>query len=257
MPEQAETKPQLIFDWSKPRTQTARLVFWLLVTGVGVALFFVLFRVVYQTPRHVIPSTQHITLLSNNDPAARNLLQRVADRDFYIFPSNGQGQHQMSLSEQAPVFHPSFEKHELKLQDLPQRDTKPPPARLLDFTEPILPPVDLHELRAPAATPPSTASKAPLKLALHLSGTLETRKLLATPDLSTLPTLDFTAWRFQVGVGSDGRVTFVLPVATGEKTTDVTPMLRVLNNLRFAADDKAESPQWGVASFAWSQPAAP
>jgi hypothetical protein len=255
MSEQAETTPQLIFDWSKPRRPIARLVLWLLVTSVGLTLFFMLFHVIYQTPRRIIPATHQVTLLSPNDPAARNLLQRVSDKDFFIFSGNGSGQHQLSLAEQAPVFHPTFEKHELKLQDLPQRDTKPPPARLLDVTEPTLPPPDLKDLHSSVAATTSAAPPASV-LTLQISGALENRKLLSQLNLSTLPPLDYTAWRFQIGVAADGRVTFVLPVASGEKSADAAPVLHLLNHLRFAPDEKTPAPVWGIAKFEWVHPSA-
>lgn len=253
MPDPAETNPQLIFDWSKPRRQTARLIGWLLITGLGLAGFFFLFRVVYQPPRHFIPATNHITLLSSTDPAARALLQRVSDHDFFVFANNSESRDAPSLDEQAPVFHPSFEKHELRLQDLPQRDTKPPPVRLLDVTAPTLPRPALQDMRAPAtAVSPPPASIA--RLSLHLTGALQARKMISTPDLAKLPPLDYTAWRFQVGVDREGRVAFTLPLATSEKPADAAEVLRLLRELRFAPDEKAASPMWGIASFDWSQP---
>jgi len=254
MPDPAETATPLIFDWSKPRRPTARLVFWLLVTALGLAGFFFMFRVVFQTPRHYIPTTSHITLLSPNDPAARALLQRISDRDFFVFPNNSERKGGVSLDDQAPVFHPSFEKHELKLQDLPQRDAKPPPVRLLDVTEPNLPPPDLREMRAPSAAVPLAA--APAVLSLHLKGALEKRKIVTAPDFSKLAPQDNTAWRFQLGVEKDGRVSFALPVATGEKATDAGEVLRLLRAVRFAPDNDSSAPMWGIATLDWSRPSA-
>jgi hypothetical protein len=260
MGEPTETEPQLTFDWSKPRRQSAGLLLWLILTGIGLAGFFFLFRVVYQTPRHFIPATSQITLLSPTDPAARALLQRVADRDFFVFSNNKKSDDDPSLDDRAPVFHPSFEKHELRLQDLPQRDSKPPPVRLLDVTVPTLPPPDLHDLHAPPAAVtalPLPPPSAPFTPALHLSGALAERKIVSMPDFSSLSALDCTAWRFQLGVDVDGRVTFALPLATAEKAADSSEALRLLSEVRFAPEDQnnhARPPMWGVATFEWTRP---
>jgi hypothetical protein len=252
MPDPAETASPLIFDWSKPRRPTARLVFWLLITGMALAGFFFLFRVVFQTPSHYIPTTSRITLLSPNDPSARALLQKVSDRDFFVFANNRERNGGMSLDEQAPVFHPSFEKHELKLQDLPQRDAKPPPVRLLDVTEPNLPAPDLHDMRAPSPASPAAASVS--VLSLHMTGPLEKRKIISTPNFSTLTLLDNSAWRFQMGVEKDGRVSFALPVATGDKATESAEIVRLLREVRFAPDTVNPAPMWGIATLVWSHP---
>ncbi len=257
MPDPAETDPPLIFDWSKPKRPTARLLLWLVVTSLGLAGFFILFRVVYQTPRHFIPATNHVTLLSPTDPAARALLQRVADRDFFVFSNNSEGKPSPSLEDLGPVFNPTFKNHELKLQDLPQRDAKPPPVRLLDVASPMLPPPDLHDMHAlPAPAEPKSVS--PFKLTLHFEGALANRKIVSLPDLSTLPpSLDYSAWRFQVGVDADGRVTFALPLVSAEKLTDSSAVLDLLQKVRFAGHSNIPSPVWGIASFEWSQSTEP
>lgn len=258
MPDPAETSPPLVFDWSQPRRPTARLLMWLLITSAGIAGFFFLFRVVYQTPRRAIPITNHITLLTPTDPEASALLQRVSDRDFFAFTNTSESLHSDILDQQLPRFHPLFEKHELRLQDLPQRDSKPPPVRLLDVTEPTLPPADLRELHAPpAATEAARASASPPHLALHLTGDLAKRKILSVPDFAPLASLDTMAWRFQIGVGPDGRVSFALPLtAAQEKPGEASQAEHLLEQLRFAAEPGSPAPSWGIATLHW-QPSSP
>lgn len=252
MPTPPPNDPGLTFDWRNPRTERTRLGFWMLITFLGLAAFLALFRVVYPQTQRLVPVAQQVTLLGS-DAAAQSVLNAVQDHDFLIIPSADSRKNPVSLDDRAPVFHPSYEKHELKLLDLPQRNTKPAPVRLLDVREPVLPPLDLSELnRSPQI--PSTAR--PSKLALNIRGGLASRKIASHPDFSTLQVPEPESWRFHLGVNRAGQVLFALPVEAPGKLGDAAPLLRLLRQIRFAPET-VEKTTWGEAALVWSTTAEP
>ena len=251
MPKPSQTDPGLTFDWRKPRAEWARLAFWMLVTFLGLAAFFALFRVVYPQTRRIVPTAQQITLLGT-DPATQAVLNAVQDRDFLIIPSSDGKKNPVSLEDLAPVFHPSYEKHEIKLLDLPQRNTKPAPVRLLDVREPVLPRLDLSDLSPnPRATAP-----VPKKLALQVRGGLASRETASQPEFGTLEMAEPESWRFHLGVDSAGHVIFALPVEAPGKLEEAAPLLRLLRQIRFAPES-VERITWGEAALVWSPAATP
>ncbi len=252
MSKPAPTDSGLTFDWRKPRAEWARLAFWMLITFLGLAAFFALFRVVYPQTQRLVPSTQQITLLGA-DPAAQSVLNAVQDRDFLIIPSPDGKRNPVTLEDSAPVFHPSYEKHELKLLDLPQRSTKPPSVRLLDVREPVLPRLDLSELNRDSRT--AAPPPAPKKLALQLRGGLASRKLVSQPKFGAQLMAEPESWRFHLGVDGAGQVIFALPVEAPGKLEESAPLLRLLRQIRFAPES-AEKISWGEATLVWSRASA-
>lgn len=246
MPKPLQTEPGLTFDWRKPRAEWARLAFWMLVTFLGLAAFFALFRVVYPQTRRIVPTAQQITVLGA-DPATRTVLNAVQDRDFLIIPSTDGKRNPVSLEERAPVFHPSYEKHEIKLLDLPQRDTKPAPVRVLDVREPVLPRLDLSKL-APA---PRAASPSPKRLTLQVRGALAARRAASEPEFDGLQMAEPESWRFHLGVDGAGHVIFALPIETPGKLEEAAPLLRLFRQVRFTPDSM-DKITWGEATLVWS-----
>ena len=251
MPKPSQTEPDLTFDWRKPRGEWARLAFWTLVTFLGLAAFFALFRVVYPQTQRVVPTAQQITQLGTQ-PATQAVLDAVQDRDFLIIPSTGGKRNPVSLEDRAPVFHPSYEKHEVKLLDLPQSNTKPAPVRLLDVREPVLPRLELSDLKP---SPPDTDTL-PRKLDLHIRGSLAARQTDARPDFDDLQMAEPESWRFHLGVDGAGQVVFALPIEAPGKLEEAAPLLRLLRQIRFSPDS-GERITWGEAALAWSLRAPP
>jgi len=251
MPKPSQTESDLTFDWRKPRAEWARLAFWVFVTFLGLAAFFALFRVVYPQTRRIVPTAQQITLLGA-DPATQVALNAVHDRDFLIIPSSDGNGNTVRLEDRAPFFHPSYEKHTIKLLDLPQRNTKPAPVRLLDVREPVLPRLDLSEL----SPSPRASAPAAKKLALQVRGSLATRQAVAQPEFDTLQMAEPESWRFHLGVDGAGHVIFALPVEAPGKLEEAAPLLSLLRQIRFAPET-VESITWGEAALAWSPAAAP
>lgn len=253
-------EPSLLnFHWHRPAGSDGRLWLWLIISALGLTGFFYLFKVVYPQTRRVTPVPQQVLILNSADPAARAIMNRVQDIDHLVLPTSSDITNPINLDERAPVFHPSFENHVFALQDLPYKAFKVPPARLLDTTTPILPPLDLSDLKeAPTviqrhATGPS--------LTMKLSGDLASRALLNTPNFTPLGFTDTEAYRFQLGVDSHGHVAFALPIRDAANPEMTKLIVQHLTQLRFQAlpvkDASVGKPVWGVATFHWSTAPAP
>jgi hypothetical protein len=182
------------------------------------------------------------------------VLEKVHDVDFLILPPQSESVGSISLEEHSPVFHSTFEGHQLLLQDLPHTTMPMPPARLLQMNAPVLPPLDLSELKSPTgnAKPPGGAPR----MTMRISGPLQLRALTQAPDLSQITLNDPTTCRFQLGVNSDGIVNVALPVASSESVETMQKLGNLLQEIRFApASVKGSAPVWGTAIFEWSSAA--
>lgn len=253
MPETSPPKPPLIFDWRKPKGQLGRLFLWIAVTAVALTVFFFLFRVVYPQTQRFVPVTQQIVVLNSSDPATLASINHVTDRDFMVLPSRDSRSGTVNLEERTPVFHPLYEKHELKLQDVPQRNSTVPPVRLLDVTAPILPDLDLSELQRHHPVKIATTAT---KLDLQVSGDLAARKIIFRPEFPTPVISTPEAWLFVIGVNATGRVIFALPSGNPEKNADANRLLALLQQIKFepnAAQSK-DTPSWGIAFLNWVAP---
>lgn len=289
MPSKATNSPPqvpLTFQWDEPVRQGRRLGFWVFTVIVGLTVFFYLFQVVYPQTQRFTPVPQQVIVLNPADPAAMALLSRVQDRDYLLLPSDTDATAGPSLQEHAPVFHPSFEGHQLRALDLPYKAFTVPPARLLNVDKTVLPPLDLSELKAaPAGKAESAAAKAPAspkaKLSVSIVGDLAKRPLVAPPDLSQLALHYPDSCRFQLGVNAEGRVEFILPMEASEKS-EISPQVsaQVLDQLQVlqfqplaatggvgappaskgkdkgkaSAMSPAGSPTWGTAILYWAEP---
>ncbi len=264
MPAEPNKDSPLIFHWPKPLEQGRRLAFWIFVVVLGLAAFFYLFQVVYPQSLRRTPVPHQILVLDPADPAARAILNKVRDRDFLVLPGDEATSDRLRLDDRAPVFHPSYEGHRLELQDLPHKAFTVPPARLLKVDEPVLPPLDLSELKQPE-TPSSTEEVAPEpRLEMVLSGDLAERKLVVPPDLSGISPAYPGGHKFQLVANADGRVWFVLPLRDTENLEISRSLAERLLKMRFepagvAAEGRgkvAPAPSapmsgQGTATFRW------
>jgi hypothetical protein len=253
--ETSSKETPLIFHWPRPLEQGRRLIFWIGVVALGLAGFFYIFQVVYPQSQRSTPIPHQILLLDPSDPVARSILNKVQDRDFLILPGDDPGTDASRLEDHAPVFHPSYEGHKLSLQDLPHKPFTVPPARLLKVDEPVLPPLDLSELKYAAKDGQAPPKEAAPRLVMKLSGNLATRKMIHPPDLTGISPANPGAHHIQLGVDAHGRVWFTLPLRESENPAMASELTERLAQVRFEPveekkkDDQA--PSWGVASFAW------
>ncbi len=246
----------LIFEWNKPGHKGPGLFIWILATLLGIGFFFYLFKIGYPQTQRVTPVPQQVFMLNGALPANQALIHRVRDLDYLILSGSDDTIKEVKLEDRVPVFHPSFEKHELQVQDLPHKDFTTAPPRLLDATAPVLRAPDLSELKKMEQPLPGVASKAELRL--HLEGPATVLKLMHQPDFNALSLSDPDAWRYQIGIEkSTGRVAFSLPINMGEPSKTGSEILKRLQELQFepqADGTPAESVIWSLATFVWSSP---
>ena len=239
--------PPLTFSWARARGRGASLTFWMMVTAIVLVAFFALFRIVYPQSQRSIPSAQQIVILDGTDPATQRALNPVRDRDFMILPGGGDRNQRVTLESAGPVFHPSFEKRELRLLDLPQGSGSIPPVRLHDLSAPVLPPLDLSDMKSPAAARQKGASRT----GIVVSGPLAARKIEEQPDFSAAAPAEPEAWRFQITADALGRVVFALPLDTPGKLDEAGPTLKLLRAMRFdkSPDGQTGALQSGIVTF--------
>lgn len=260
MPVETNKETPLIFHWPRPLEQGKRLIFWIGVVALGLAGFFYVFQVVYPQSQRSTPIPHQVLLLDPSDPVARAILNKVQDRDFLVLPGDDPAADAARLEERAPVFHPSYEGHQLSLQDLPHKPFTVPPARLLKVDEPVLPPLDLGELKRPEEPlAPASTDSAP-RLVMKLTGALAKRKMIHPPDFTGLAPADPGAHRIQLGVDAHGRVWFALPLRESENLAVSAGLTERVSQARFepapGEEGAADAPTWGLATFAWETPAA-
>jgi hypothetical protein len=259
MPVETSKESPLIFHWPRPLEQGKRLIFWIGVVALGLAGFFYVFQVVYPQSQRSTPIPHQVLLLDPSDPVARAILNKVQDRDFLVLPSDDPIANAAMLEERAPVFHPSYEGHQLSLQDLPHKPFTVPPARLLKVDEPVLPTLDLSELKRPTGEQAPASTDAAPRLVMKLTGALASRKMLHPPDFTGLAPTDPGAHRIQLGVDAHGRVWFALPLRESENLAVSAGLTERVSQARFepvaGKEQSADAPVWGVATFAWEGPA--
>lgn len=104
-----------VFTWAKDKRiwmhLTAFLLFSVLIHGSG----FYLFKVVYPSPVRVEADPDAITVLKEGDPAARTVLQRLADRTIFLSPPSDESEARVRLDSQEIRFTPAFQRAELSL----------------------------------------------------------------------------------------------------------------------------------------------
>lgn len=140
------SRPVLTFQWGEIERRWPNLFKWLVLTVLGMVGFSYVFKVAYPQYQVTVTAPHQVTVLNTADPASAPLLHKIADKDFLIIPDSAP-HGDVRLEDHVPVFHPSYEKHEFRLEDLPHAPSPVPPARLLDPTAPVLPPMDVSQLK--------------------------------------------------------------------------------------------------------------
>lgn len=104
-----------VFAWAKDKRVwmhlSAFLLFSVIIHGSG----FYLFKVVYPSPVRVEPDPDAIQVLETDDPAARAVLQRLADRTIYLLPPSNRSEVRLGLDSSRIRFAPAFQTAELEL----------------------------------------------------------------------------------------------------------------------------------------------
>jgi hypothetical protein len=136
--EEDEDERGKVFTWAKDKRLwmhlSAFLLFSVIIHGSG----FYLFKVVYPSPVRVEPDPDAIQVLESDDPAARALLQRLADRTIYLLPPSAQSGVRLRLESGKIRFAPGFQRAGLELLPPPSLESGPGLAEPVAVTLPAL-----------------------------------------------------------------------------------------------------------------------
>ena len=257
-----EARQALTFQWGEVERRWPSLFKWLLLTFIGMVGFSYVFKVTYPQYQVTVTAPRQVTVLNAADPATAPILQRIAGTVLIIMPDSG-SQTDLPLEPYMPFFHPSIQNHEFHLQDASHAPSPVPPARLLDPTAPVLPAMDLSQLkRTPAFSGPANAAKPTLQI--QFEGPLAKRKITHLPSFASLALADPEAWKLHVGVDPRGRVAFALPVTTGALASRLPEVVALLQEMHFEAQPtpedappNAEPLTWDNVTFQWRPTATP
>jgi hypothetical protein len=178
-----------VFSWAKDKRLwmhlSAFLLFSVIIHGSG----FYLFKVVYPSPVRIEPDPDAIQVIESADPAARALLQRLADRAIYLLPPSASSDVRLRLESGKIRFAPGFQRAGLEL--LPPPSLEPGPG----LVEPV------------AVTPP-VSNRADGRVFLKVDPALEDRPLAPWSVLhdylglaGAIPTV-----RFSITIAAGGEV---------------------------------------------------
>lgn len=250
-----ESRPLLIFSWSDTDHSNMRLMAASGVTLLGLALLFIVFRVVYPDTQLQVARPEQVLVLNPADPAQLALIRRVMDRSFALLPTTedampGRG----GVPLAAPPFVPSFQGHSLKLKELVVQESASRVPRLFALDQDTLPPLAPMPVPLEAATP--TAGPV---LRMMVESGLEQRAptdlLVGAADAAQLAQADLSGIRFQVAVGPLGQVLLALPLADAEAPAVMERLHGLVAGLRFSASEKQV--EWTQVVFRWQEAAAP
>jgi hypothetical protein len=187
--EEDEDERGKVFTWTKEKRLwlhlSAFLLFSVIIHGSG----FYLFKVVYPSPVRVAPDPDAIQVLGDDDPAARALLQRLADRTIYLMPPSARSDMRLRLDSGTIHFAPGFQRAGLELLPPPSLERGP------GVVEPI------------ALTPPAP-NRADGRVFLKVDPALEDRPLAPWSVLHDYLGLAgaIPMVRFAITVGAGGEV---------------------------------------------------
>lgn len=181
-----------VFTWAKDKRVwvhlTAFLLFSVLIHGSG----FYLFKVVYPSPVRVEVDPDAITVLKEGDPAARTVLQRLADRTLFLSPPSEESGARVRLDSHEIRFTPAFQRTDLSL--LVPESMRAGPGE----PEPI-----------PYSDPASAAMTVPLKLDPALANRGLAPWSILRDFLSLADRLPSMRFSIEVAPGGEVRVTEV------------------------------------------------
>ncbi len=236
------SESQLIFDWRRHDVSSVWLGGFLLLTLLGLASLFILFRIVTPETPTLVARPQQMILLNPEVPAERALIHRAMDRSFALLPSES-----MAVSEVPAVLLPSFRpgtrgfQASLRGEDATHPSPVAAPLGVMRV-EDVLPPVPRATVPAPVAPRPAA------QLRMQVQG----RPVLQSGDLSGILLLDPERVRFRVGLDARGRPLLVLPLSSSEDPQIHARLHDALLVSRFQpAGQGAAELDWAEVTFEW------
>jgi hypothetical protein len=240
-------EPPLLFDWARKEKSFSRLLGSLLLTGVGFALLFFLFRIVTPDSPRLMARPQQMIVLNPNVPAERALIHRAMDQSFTLLPTDSLSQIEIPRAAKLPRLTSHLKSYQLKPKPLQSVGAQQQMPLLLAHNTEVL--ADLPAANAPEAKP---VLKSHLKLQVEGSAA---ERLVSSPILKDIPLVDVTRPSFLVGIGKLGQVLMALPLGTSEDAKAMVKLHAAMTQLHF--QPKAKDIEWAQISFAWEKEVSP
>jgi hypothetical protein len=234
---------ELLFDWSRRERTAPWLISFLLITFLGIASMFLLFRIVTPDAPKLTSRPQQMIVLNPDVPAERALIHRAVDRSFTLLPSETSGSLAAPASAKVPEFKPAS--FEMKLKAASSSLAAQGRPGLLDqnFLDalPPLPPAKTAEQR------PATRAT----LQARIEGSAK-RELISGANLRDIPLADPAKARFRVGIGQLGQVLLAVPVSSSEDPEIMVKLHAAMTQLRFQPlSAQTQDMEWAEVTFAW------
>ncbi len=237
----------LIFDWDRRERTTAWLLLGLLITGLGFAALFIVFRIVTPVTPKLTSRPQQMIVLNPDVPVERALINHAMDLSFTLLPSESSDQRAVPSSVKLPDFQPALAGFELKLKAPNAGLTTRERPRLFAQDIDVLPPLPKLE-----KIPVKAAQASALKV--KIDGEMASR-LISDAALHDIPLSDPSRPRFRIAVGSLGQVVMALPLASSDDPAVMVKLHAAMTQLRFQSGGK--DIEWAQVGFDWEKGAAP
>ena len=220
----------LTFDWKRSGRRPFWLLLFILLSGVGHAAWFYLFRVVYPPQKREIVSAVEVTILDPSDLATRRVLARIDDR-VVALDSRGISESLEAITGSGTRFSPFFEGYQPQLRELPRFELE---SRVPFFPSGnlFLPPIDsvIKEL-------PSKVPAVPFKPVASIRWVGSNRQVLRdfewAPVTEVQRPVEHDESLFYIGIDRSGKVIHALPEQSAGALMDAA-LLTSLRQMRFS-----------------------
>lgn len=241
--------PGLIFDWHRKEARGPWLAAFLLLTLLGIASLFILFRIVTPDAPRMIARPQQMILLDPEVPAERALIHRAMDRSFTLLPNESPTFSSLPSAAAIPSFRPGIRGYEMKLKSPGSQRTSTDdnaPLPVMTFDD-ILPPLPVTSpIAAPSGKPRSS-------LSLRVT-TSSGRKPLSATSWQDIPLTDPERVAFRIGIDPGGRVQIALPLNSSEDPEVMERLHAAITGIRFEPRPaEGGDLEWAEAGFHWEK----
>lgn len=241
-----EARGGLTFDWKRSGRRPFWLLFFILLSIVGHAACFYLFRVVYPPQKRELVSAVEVTILDPSDPATRRVLARIDDR-VVALDSRGIPESLAAITGSGTRFRPFFEGYQPELRELPRFELE---SRIPFFPSGnlFLPPIDSANRELPSKVP-----AAPFKPVASIRWVASIRQVLRdfewTPVATVQRPVENDEALFYIGIDRFGKVVHAIPEKSAGALMDAA-LLISLRQMRFSPV-KYRGIDWAWVTFRW------
>jgi len=241
----------LIFDWGRHEHRGPWLMAYFIITLLGLASLFLIFRIVTPEAPKLTTRPQQMIVLNPDVPAERALIHRAQDRSFTLVPSDTLGGQTIPSEARLPAFKSAISSFEMRLKSAGSKLTTNERPSLMeqDFFDVLPPPSEMEPAKKSVS---SVTSVLRVRLADKSS-----RDLLSGRNLKDIPLVDPARPRFRVAIGSLGQVVMAVPVASSEDPSVMVKLHAAMTQLRFQPAPEQKDLEWADVSFAWEKEVEP